>query len=147
MGKKAPKAPDPYKTAEAQAQFDQQTAQKNAQLSHVNQSNPYGELTWSQTGTNPDGTPIYKQTQSFSAPLQQQFDVQNKNNLSNLNAQSDLYSQLAGRGAFAPSSAGNVNYGLSQDQLNAYNSGLKIWLVSGIFEMAQLFNLKFWLYL
>ena len=28
-----------------------------------------------------------------------------------------------------------------------YNSGLKIWLVSGIFEMAQLFNLKFWLYL
>ena len=29
----------------------------------------------------------------------------------------------------------------------AYNSGLKIWLVSGIFEMAQLFNLKFCVYL
>ena len=29
----------------------------------------------------------------------------------------------------------------------AHNSGLKIWLVSGFFEMAQLFNLKFWLYL
>ena len=29
----------------------------------------------------------------------------------------------------------------------AHNSGLKIWLVSGIFEMTQLFNLKFWLYL
>ena len=29
----------------------------------------------------------------------------------------------------------------------AHNSGLKIWLVSGIFEMAQLFNLKLWLYL
>ena len=29
----------------------------------------------------------------------------------------------------------------------AFNSGLKIWLVSGIFEMVQLFNLKFWLYL
>ena len=29
----------------------------------------------------------------------------------------------------------------------AFNSGLKIWLVSGIFEMTQLFNLKFWLYL
>ena len=29
----------------------------------------------------------------------------------------------------------------------AHNSGLKIWLVLGIFEMAQLFNLKFWLYL
>ena len=28
-----------------------------------------------------------------------------------------------------------------------YNSGLKIWLVSGIFEMAQLFNLKFCVYL
>ena len=29
----------------------------------------------------------------------------------------------------------------------AFNSGLKIWLVSGIFEMAQLFNLKFCVYL
>jgi hypothetical protein len=29
----------------------------------------------------------------------------------------------------------------------AFNSGLKIWLVSGIFEMAQLLNLKFCLYL
>ena len=29
----------------------------------------------------------------------------------------------------------------------AHNSGLKIWLVSGIFEMTQLFNLNFWLYL
>ena len=29
----------------------------------------------------------------------------------------------------------------------AHNSGLKIWLVLGFFEMAQLFNLKFWLYL
>ena len=29
----------------------------------------------------------------------------------------------------------------------AHNSGLKIWLVSGIFEMAQLFNLKFCVYL
>ena len=29
----------------------------------------------------------------------------------------------------------------------AFNSGLKIWLVSVIFEMTQLFNLKFWLYL
>ena len=29
----------------------------------------------------------------------------------------------------------------------AHNSGLKIWLVSGIFEITQLFNLKFWLYL
>ena len=29
----------------------------------------------------------------------------------------------------------------------AHNSGLKIWLVSGFFEMAQLFNLKFCVYL
>ena len=29
----------------------------------------------------------------------------------------------------------------------AFNSGLKIWLVSGFFEMAQLLNLKFCLYL
>ena len=32
-------------------------------------------------------------------------------------------------------------------RVTAYNSGLKIWLVSGKSEMAKLFNLKFWLYL
>jgi len=33
------------------------------------------------------------------------------------------------------------------DKKTATNSGLKIWLVSGIFEMAQLLNLKFCVYL
>ena len=46
----------------------------------------------------------------------------------------------------------NPNFALSfifkfRKYYTVYNSGLKIWLVSGFFEMAQLFNLKFWLYL
>ena len=38
-------------------------------------------------------------------------------------------------------------YKATQKYYAAYNSGLKIWLVSGFFEMAQLFNLKFCVYL
>ncbi|WP_175492666.1 tail fiber domain-containing protein [Methylocapsa palsarum] len=36
----------------------------------VNQSTPYGTLTYSQTGTNPDGTPKYTATQQLSSAQQ-----------------------------------------------------------------------------
>lgn len=53
MGKKSPKAPaapDPVKTAEAQTQQNKETAYWNAVLNNVNQITPYGTLTYKQTG-------------------------------------------------------------------------------------------------
>jgi len=127
MGKKAPKAPNPVKTVEAQSKYDQQTAQKNAELSHVDQNNPYGQLTWSVVGKNADGTPRYAQTQTFSAPIQQQFDLQNKNNLANLNTQTGLYDQISNnaKNPLSADSAGEINYGISSDRLNDYLAGMK----------------------
>lgn len=125
MGKKAPKAPDPYQTTEAQGKLNKETAITNANLSHVNQTNPYGSQTWTQTGTNPDGTPIYTQSQTLSDPIQKQFEAQNANTMANLGAQGNLYGQIANRNPMDLSGTGKINYGLNQDQMNQYQNALQ----------------------
>lgn len=74
----APKAPDPEKTASAQAGMNRDTALTQAMLAMTNQVTPYGNLTYSQTGTsrfkdskgNWVETPTYTATQTLS-PEQQ----------------------------------------------------------------------------
>lgn len=82
MGKKstpqAPAAPDPVATAQAQAQYNQQAAITQAELNRVNQVTPQGSITWSRTGTNPDGTPQYTQTQTYSPEQQALYNQQNQ---------------------------------------------------------------------
>lgn len=48
---KAPKAPDPMETAQAQAGMNRDTAITQHQLNMVNQYTPYGNLVYSQTGS------------------------------------------------------------------------------------------------
>jgi hypothetical protein len=48
---KAPKAPDPMKTAQAQGAANTQTAISQALLNQVDQQTPWGSLDYSQTGT------------------------------------------------------------------------------------------------
>ncbi len=70
----APKAPDPVKTANAQAAMNKETAITQAELNNVNQVTPYGNLTYTQSGTNPDGTPKYTATQTLSPENQALYD-------------------------------------------------------------------------
>jgi hypothetical protein len=70
----APQAPDPTQTAAAQTQSNIQTATANAGLNRINQYTPYGNLEYNINGTNPDGTPQYSQTASFSPGEQQLFN-------------------------------------------------------------------------
>src|SRR5688572_22846101 len=75
MGKGSPPpAPDPVKTAQAQTQSNVQTATANAALNRVDQYTPYGSSTYNVTGTNPDGTPIYRQDVQFSPEQQALYD-------------------------------------------------------------------------
>lgn len=60
-----PAAPNPTQTAEAQ-----QT------LNDVNQTNPYGSLKYTQTGTGANGMPIMTQTQTLSPQMQGLFNSQ-----------------------------------------------------------------------
>jgi hypothetical protein len=75
LGKqKAPKPPDPEKTAAAQTKSNIATAVATANLNNVNQTTPFGSLTYEVVGTNADGTPKYQATQSLSAPVQKVVD-------------------------------------------------------------------------
>lgn len=96
MGKpKAPKPPDPIKTAAAQTGTNVTTALANTQLGNVDQVTPYGNLTYSQKGmtsfTDPTtGTtyqiPQYVATQTFSPEQQKLFETgqQTEQNLAEL---------------------------------------------------------------
>lgn len=70
MGKKsgpsAPPPPDPFKTAQAQAGVNKEAAITQANLNRIDQYTPQGSITYTQTGTNADGTPKYAQHQQLS---------------------------------------------------------------------------------
>lgn len=72
---KAPTPPDPAATIAAQTQSNTTTAVNNADLNHVNQQTPYGDVTYSSTpGAN--GLPNYTQTTTLSPDQQHLYDLQ-----------------------------------------------------------------------
>jgi hypothetical protein len=74
----APAPPDPVATAQAQAGINQNAAVTQANLNRIDQYTPQGNLTYSQNGTNPDGSPKYTQTQTLSPDEQAKYDSNNK---------------------------------------------------------------------
>jgi hypothetical protein len=71
-----PAAPDPVATANAQAASNVKTSTTQQQLNMVDQTNPYGSQTHTQTGTWADGTPKYAMNTTLSAPEQRNQDQQ-----------------------------------------------------------------------
>jgi hypothetical protein len=79
MGKsKAPAAPDPYATAQAQGTMNRETAQAQAGLNMVNQYTPSGILEYAQIGQWADGTPRFSATQALAPSEQRQMDMSNR---------------------------------------------------------------------
>lgn len=74
MGKSAPKAPDPWQTAKAQAQMNKETAITEAEMNMVNQYNPWGSVEYEQRGTSEDGNPLYSQTTTLTPEQRAIFD-------------------------------------------------------------------------
>lgn len=69
-----PKAPDPMQTAQAQMGLNRETAITQQELNMVNQSGPWGSVSYNQTGTSASGTPQYSQTTSLSPSQQRIFN-------------------------------------------------------------------------
>jgi hypothetical protein len=86
FGKDQPSTPDPYQTAQAQTQSNEQTANYNAGLNRVDQYTPFGSSVYTNSGTDASGAPHYRQDVSLTPLAQQQLDNQLKQNaqLSNL---------------------------------------------------------------
>lgn len=83
----APEPPDPYETAAAQTGTNISTATGNAFLGNVNQTTPYGSLTYNQTGvqsvTNPETgdtyeVPTFEAVTELSDAGQQMLDLNNE---------------------------------------------------------------------
>lgn len=82
MGKSAPKAPDPAKTAAAQGQWNSFTAQQQQAMNMTNQVSPWGSLNYNQSGTqtiiDPNGKPVevprYTAVTSLSPEQQKIYD-------------------------------------------------------------------------
>src|SRR5688572_24700208 len=81
-GGKIPQAPDPYEISDAQTQSNQDTAAYNAALNRVNTHTPFGSQTFTQTGTDASGAPIYDQNITLSPQQQQLLDMQQGQDLS-----------------------------------------------------------------
>lgn len=58
-----------------QQQYNTQAGEQSQEGSMVNQNNAYGSLNYTQTGTSPDGTPIYSANTTLSAPEQGLFNT------------------------------------------------------------------------
>lgn len=135
MGKKAPKAPDPYQTANAQAGMNRDTAITQMQLNAMNQNNPWGSVTYTQDGNrtfvDSQGrtieTPNYVQNTTFTPETQAIFNsyMGTMGNLSTLaQQQSEKLGQTLGNGvdmSGAPGLAGSANQNGTIG--NGYNAG------------------------
>lgn len=81
MGK--PKPPDPVATAQAQTAMNRDTAITEFGLNAVTQSNPWGSVSYDETGTWSDGTPRFTQSTTLS-PEQQAIFQQTQSAQGNL---------------------------------------------------------------
>ncbi|MGN6124693.1 MAG: hypothetical protein ACTHOJ_17250, partial [Sphingomonas oligoaromativorans] len=75
MGKGS-SAPDPYQTAAAQTQSNEQTAAYNAALNRTSQYTPYGNSIYKQTGVDSTGAPTWSNTITLTPEAQKQLDNQ-----------------------------------------------------------------------
>lgn len=98
--KQQPQAPNPVQVANAQTQSNKETAIAQAGLNAQNQVTPYGNLSYTQNGTWPDGTPKFVATTTLS-PAQQQL----------LNTNQGTSQQLA---QTAQAQAGRLDQALAQ---------------------------------
>lgn len=71
---RAPRAPDPMATAQAQAGLNRDTAITQQELNMVNQNSPWGSVGYQQTGVTANGTPQWTQTTTLSPSQQAIFD-------------------------------------------------------------------------
>lgn len=65
-GPEVPKVPDPLVTANKQQDLNTKAGTASQVGSMTNQVNPYGSMTYMQSGTSPDGTPLYTSTVNLS---------------------------------------------------------------------------------
>lgn len=98
----APKPPDATAVSNAQQGYNVNAGTAQQHENMVNQSNPYGSMNYAQTGTNPDGTPIFSQTTTLSPEQQGLLNAQNATKSTLGGAASTLAGNVADMYSHAP---------------------------------------------
>lgn len=122
FGSSSPPTPqNPGTTAQNQQSYNTLTAEQNQAGSNMNQYNPYGSLTYQQTGTGPGGVPIYSSAVNLSAPEQ---NLLTQYQYAQSGAGAGAGGLLAGSGynsGVSPSAAiGNMQSGLEGQQMGGF---------------------------
>lgn len=117
MGKKStPKSPDPFQVSAAQTESNKATAEYNAALNRINQSSPFGSISYTQTGTDQNsGAPIYSQQTSLSPELQNLFNSQ-------IGAQQGISSAITGALGNLPSGPFDPNIDVGDIRQRSFDS-------------------------
>lgn len=126
-----PKAPDPSQsialgavTARQQQNLNNASADRQQAMNMVSQSNPYGSLTYQQTGTGPNGAPIYSATMTLS-PEQQQLYNALVGNQSTSGQQAQALLSGANYGSVSPADAiGDMSSGYMGQMMDKYQASV-----------------------
>jgi len=130
----SPQQPNAALDTLMQGQLNQQTAAQQQKLNMVDQSNPYGSLTYASDPNSPGG---YSATTTLSAPEQAIFN----NNMAAQGAESGAAAKLAASGAGALSGKGpDLGFSGINAQVNADNKNTMDpqWAAAGNNEAATL---------
>jgi hypothetical protein len=127
----APAAPDYTQAAQATAAGNLDAARAAAAANRVNQVTPYGNLDYTQSGTDQYGNPTWTANTSLSPTGQALLDTQNQTSLglgSAINSQLGQVQNVMGQG-FNPNTAPiTTNVGQANLQTNPnYASGMEGW--------------------
>lgn len=127
----APAAPDYTGAARETAAGNLEAARANIAANRVNQVTPYGNLTYTQSGTDPYGNPMWTATQSFS-PEQQElynYDIAASKGLGELSQTGLNYVRNMMQNPFSTSGLPQLQSRLNQPNLQTSleNQGMQGW--------------------
>jgi len=112
-----PAIANPSSVASTQTELNTTSGEQSQQGSMVNQYNPYGSLTYTQTGTSSNGTPLYSANESLSAPQQAELTAQETTGATAGNQAANLL-QGANYGSTNPSTViGNATSGTTEQEM------------------------------
>ena len=118
-----PAVPNPYDVANAQQGLNTQMLEEVQAASNVNQNTPTGSLSYTQTGTGPNGVPEYTATQTLS-PAEQQLLTTMQGTQQTAGTQAGNILSNANYGANPTAAIGNSTSGETQALLGQETSYL-----------------------
>jgi hypothetical protein len=135
----APAPPDYAAAARETAAGNLSAAQTATAANRVNQVTPYGNLTYSESGTDSRGNPIWTATQSLSPAQQQILDYQNQTSigLGRLSGQGLGYVENMLNTPFDTSALPTTGFNPSQSYQDAYMQRLQPQIQQGQEQLQQ----------